>query len=1223
MYIGDVGTRGYHHILYEAVDNSVDEAMAGYAREIVVTLHTDGSVSVLDDGRGIPVDIHPETGRPAVEVCLTKLRAGGKFSQKVYKASGGLHGVGISATNALSEWFEVEVMRDGGHFNQRYARGVPTNELTRLGKSAAHGTKVTFKPDAQIFGEQQFSFEVLAKRLRELAFLNAGLSIRLSDERTEKAEGFRYEGGLVAFVQHANENKGKIHPEVIAIRRETKLDGGRPLAVSIAMQYNDEYAESIFTYVNNIPTEEGGTHLTGFRAALTRTFNAYARAQKMFKDEGESLQGEDLREGLVAVLSVLFPEPQFEGQTKSKLGNSEVGSFVETTVNEELEIYLEEHPAVAKAILEKAVRASEAREAARKARDLIRRKGALSSGSLPGKLADCQSKDRDESEMFIVEGDSAGGCFSGDTKVALADGRDVTFEQLGREWSAGRRHFAYTVLPGNHVRLAPITNVRVTRRSAVVVKVTLDNGEEIVCTPDHRFMLRDGSYRAVQDLRAGDSLMPLRRQLSRKGRRITIEGYEMVFDPGDSRWIFTHLLADAWNIAVGVYSTHDGEHRHHRDGNKRNNNPTNIARLSPAEHLEHHRRHLSQTLHRPDVKDRVRELHRTEEFRKKIREAMSRPEMRRLLRERARRQWENPEYRRYMMDAFLSFYRSRPDYQERNRAALDQAQRSYWADPRNRKCQAERLRRLFETEPERRETLRQLARRQWSDETLKAWRRGATREQWTESFRARRTRTLAETYRRKGLGLLRELLSHTGQVSADAYDAERRRRRDKSLLRFDTLCERYFEGDASRLEEAVRLHNHRVRSVEPLDEHRDVYDLEVPETHNFALAAGVFVHNSAKQARDRRFQAILPIRGKILNVEKARLDKMLGHAEIQTIVSALGTGIGQDEFKLDDLRYGRIILLTDADVDGSHIRTLLLTFFFRQMPALIEHGHVYAAQPPLYRVARKGSERYVQTDGELTAELVRRGLEEAAVERAGGGGRLEGDRLRRLVETLQKAEAPVRGLARRGVSVADLLPLRDRETGAFPLYRAEYGGKVHYFASDTLRDQFLQGIAERHRQEPTVAAAEGAPPAGAEEENDAVRLVELHGSKEFGEALRDIESLGLRAEDYARSADAPPLFMVKSGEVATPVRDLACLAEALRAAGQRGVDVQRFKGLGEMQPEQLWETTMDPAKRTLLRVRVSDAIEADRIFTVLMGEVVEPRREFIEKYAREVRYLDV
>ncbi len=793
MYIGDVGARGYHHILYEAVDNSVDEAMAGYAREIVVTLHTDGSVSVLDDGRGIPVDIHPETGRPAVEVCLTKLRAGGKFSQKVYKASGGLHGVGISATNALSEWFEVEVMRDGGHFTQRYARGVPVNELTRLGKSAARGTKVTFKPDPQIFGEQQFSFEVLAKRLRELAFLNAGLSIRLADERTEKAESFRYEGGLVAFVQHANENKGKVHAEVIAIRRETRLDDDRPLAVSIAMQYNDEYAESIFTYVNNIPTEEGGTHLTGFRAALTRTFNAYVRAQKMLKDEGDSLQGEDLREGLVAVLSVLFPEPQFEGQTKSKLGNSEVGSFVETTVNEELQIYLEEHPAVAKAILEKAVRASEAREAARKARDLIRRKGALSSGSLPGKLADCQSKDRDESEMFIVEGDSAGG--------------------------------------------------------------------------------------------------------------------------------------------------------------------------------------------------------------------------------------------------------------------------------------------------------------------------------------------------------------------------------------------------------------------------------------------------SAKQARDRRFQAILPIRGKILNVEKARLDKMLGHAEIQTIISALGTGIGADEFKLDDLRYGRIILLTDADVDGSHIRTLLLTFFFRQMPALIEHGHVYAAQPPLYRVARKGSERYVQTDGELTAELVRRGLEESALEPlrpgsgpgATGGGRIESDRLRRLVESLQKAEAPVRGLARRGVSIGDLLPLRDRETGAFPLYRAEYGGKVHYFASDALRDQFLHGVAERHRQEPTVAGAEGAPA----EEKDAVRLVELHGTKEFAEALRDVESLGLRAEDYARPADAPAAFALKAGESALPVRDLASLPEALRAAGQRGVDVQRFKGLGEMQPEQLWETTMNPAKRTLLRVRVSDAIEADRIFTVLMGEVVEPRREFIERYAREVRYLDV
>src|SRR5216117_3186753 len=432
MYVGDTSAYGLHHLVYEAVDNSVDEALAGACDHIKVILHSDGACSVGDNGRGIPVDIHKESGRPAAEVVLTVLHAGGKFEHSAYKVSGGLHGVGISVVNALSEWLEMEIWQEGQVFEQRYERGKSLAPLKITGKTKKRGTKVTFKPDAQVFEVLDFSFDVLAQRLRELAFLNKGLAISLTDERREKEEVFRYKGGIVSFVEHLNEAKTPLHkPILIEVEKSDVM-------LEVALQYNDGYSENLFAFANNINTREGGTHLVGFKAALTRTINTYAYANDLLKKDAESLTGDDVREGLTAVVSVKLRNPQFEGQTKAKLGNSEVKGIVEAAVNEALGAYFEENPPIARRIVGKAVDAARAREAARKAKELIRRKSALDGSSLPGKLADCSEKDPAHSELFIVEGDSAGGCLTGDTEVVLADGREVPFLQLVKEWDQGK-----------------------------------------------------------------------------------------------------------------------------------------------------------------------------------------------------------------------------------------------------------------------------------------------------------------------------------------------------------------------------------------------------------------------------------------------------------------------------------------------------------------------------------------------------------------------------------------------------------------------------------------------------------------------------------------------------------------------------------------------------------------------------------------------------------------
>ncbi|MBU2616544.1 MAG: intein-containing DNA gyrase subunit B, partial [Nanoarchaeota archaeon] len=606
MYIGSTGKNGLHHLIYELVDNSVDEALAGYCKCIDVKLNKDGSVTVIDDGRGIPVDIHSTQKIPAVQVALTKLHAGGKFDKKSYAVSGGLHGVGVSVVNALSKKLVIEVKRDGKIHRQSYERGVAKTKLEVVGKTSDTGTSVTFWPDPEIFSTLDFDYKVLEVRFREIAFLNQGLKIILLDEKSGKKEIFASSGGLIEFVKWINKSKEVLNINPVYFKKE--MDD---LVIEVSIQYNQSYQENIFGFVNTINTVEGGTHVSGFKTALTRVINDYAKRKGLLKDG--SLSGDDVREGLTAIISLKMANPQFEGQTKTKLGNSEIKGLVDSAASVALSEFFEENPSVAKKIAQKVIDSSKARMAAKKARDLVRRKNAFSLGGLPGKLADCSSKKSDDTELYIVEGESAGGCFSGDTRVSLIDGRNISFKELVKEDKSGKKKFCYTIKEDGSVGIARIENPRITKKNVSVIKVILDNDKEIICTPDHKFMLRDGSYKQAQNLTNEDSLMPLNRKISKIGGRITIDGYEMVWS--NNRWIFTHLLADKYNLSSGIYSEDQGSHKHHIDFNKLNNNPLNIVRMMKEDHLILHTEHLKHTLHREDVKEKAKMAHKTLEYR--------------------------------------------------------------------------------------------------------------------------------------------------------------------------------------------------------------------------------------------------------------------------------------------------------------------------------------------------------------------------------------------------------------------------------------------------------------------------------------------------------------------------------------------------------------------------------------------------------------------------------
>ncbi len=774
MYIGSTGPSGLHHLVYEVVDNSIDEALAGFCDSVLVVLHEDGSCSVEDNGRGIPVGSHSKfPNKSAAEVVLTVLHAGGKFDKGTYKVSGGLHGVGVSCVNALSEWLVLDVWRSGRHYSQRYSRGgVPATTLDDIGPTTKRGTRIQFMPDDEIFRETTIlSREILGRRLQELAFLNSGVAITLDDRREEIQETFQYDGGLRSFVEHLNQARSALHKDVIYLSGE-KDD----VIVEVALQWTSSYSETINSFVNNINTIDGGTHVSGLKASLTRTINSYSQEKNLLKsNKGESISGDDIREGLTCVLSVKIPEPQFEGQTKGKLGNSEVKGIVESIVNEHLDAYLQENPRISKSIISKAVEASRAREAARRARDLARRKSALEGGDLPGKLADCQEKDPARCELYLVEGDSAGG--------------------------------------------------------------------------------------------------------------------------------------------------------------------------------------------------------------------------------------------------------------------------------------------------------------------------------------------------------------------------------------------------------------------------------------------------SAKQGRDRRYQAILPLRGKILNVEKARFDRMLANEEIRTIISALGTGIGPD-FNPEKLRYSRIIIMTDADVDGSHIRTLLLTFFFRQMHALVKDGHLYIAQPPLYKVKRGKKERYLKDDTALEEFLLSQGGRSLSVTDA-SGRRLSGEDLQETVEDIRRYSRRLLSTSRRRVpEVVD----------------AWYGLGGHQIdftdraAVEAMIARLREALAEldSNLHITTISVADA--------DESGVHRLEIYTLRDGEERKTILGPIPEEAANFAvlldKLTESLPLPAMVTG-INTPIRGWRLLLDMILTGARKGYEIQRYKGLGEMNPDQLWETTMDPERRSLLQVAMENPPQADQIFSILMGDAVDPRRRFIQNNALNVRNLDI
>jgi DNA gyrase subunit B len=794
MYIGNRDVRGLHHLVTEVVDNSIDEVMAGFAKVIQVTINGDGSITVADDGRGIPVENDPNIGISVLEGVMTMLKYGGKFGKTAYKTSGGLHGMGVKAVNFLSEWCEVEVRRGGHAYQQEYERGKRTGPVVRVGTAHGTGTKTTFKPDYQVFGDLKFDYNILYKRLQELAFLNRGTRIVFKDSRSGEGETFQYADGLIEFVRFLNRAAEPVHPDVIYVNDKNAETG---VEVELAFQYCGEYTENVHCYANNINTVDGGTHLTGFRTALTRTLNAYGKKENIFKDLVPS--GEDLREGLTAVVSIRLPEPQFEAQTKGKLNNPEIEGMVNSVAGDYIAKYLEEHPKIARNIVSKAMLAAEAREAARKAKALLReRKGILAGGGLPGKLRDCTSKVVERCELYLVEGDSAGG--------------------------------------------------------------------------------------------------------------------------------------------------------------------------------------------------------------------------------------------------------------------------------------------------------------------------------------------------------------------------------------------------------------------------------------------------SAEGGRDREFQAILPLRGKIINAYKSRDDKVLANEEVRSIISAVGSGIGED-IDLSKRRYGKVIIMTDADVDGSHIRTLLLTFFYRQMYDLVRAGHVYVAQPPLFKITHKKQTYYVQTEEEMNAQLLESGLKDTVFE-PGDGRTVAGAEMERLCRTLAALEDSLVALERRGISLRAHAVRQDPATGRLPIYHVFIGHNEHWFASRETLDEFL-GRQEQESGSELKLTDEAASAAGSEADGQSdgnghpasrLHIAEFHEVRSINSQLAELRKMGFEIDSLIpqeRTGVEDPRYLLRRGESTVGLDDLRGLLAAVRSGGERGMKVTRFKGLGEMNPEELRDTTLAPANRTLLQVTMDDAGAADDLFRILMGDKVEPRREFIEKHALEVRNLDV
>ncbi|WP_439659763.1 ATP-binding protein [Lentzea sp. HUAS TT2] len=991
MYIGSTDSRGINHLFSEIVDNSTDEGVAGHATKIVVTLHADGSVQVDDDGRGIPTDVHAKSGLSGVELVLTKLHAGGKFGGSGYKTSGGLHGVGASAVNALSHRYDVTVRRDGKVHAMSFAHGVPAvfdgpgpkakftrqNGLQVVGKmkrNESTGTSTRYWYDARYFENgATLDVEVVRQKMRNTAFLVPGVTyvLRSALEETISEEVFHYPHGLTDMVDFLAPSGDRAVSGTLVITGsgtyfENAADENgvmrskveRQAEIEVALRWGTGYERTVECFTNTIRNVHGGTHRRGFDRAVVKSIqDAISKTRGLLKPKEEMPTLDDVLEGMTAVIHVRIPEPQFTSQTKDELSTAGITKVLQGIVDQQIRAWTEDRKTKveAKTVLQKVVDASRVRLTQKQQKDAARRKTALEGAAMPAKLVDCRTTGVSRSELFLVEGDSALGCFVGETRVALASGKSLSFLELVEDWQRGVTHFGYATNKAGRVVVVPLVEPRLTKKDAPLVRVTLDNGESVRCTPDHLFRLRDGSYRRADALQPSDSLMPLYRSVSSKAAGDKLAGYEQVWMNDRHEWVYTHYLADAYNLRHGFDSAGNGKVRHHIDVNKRNNDPRNITRMSWEEHT---------ALHAWMMRD--------------------------------------PK----IVQAFQNWYAALSDeekaaYAERLRAL----QAEYWAKPEHRAAAAERVRAFF-AQPGKREEWRERSLAQWQDEELLAWRSRATADQFSDPAERQRQRDAVIAWHENNPEFGREHSARMKQRMADAstghlekiqagrrryvesvpreekvarqnegrriaalkrmapmldtpsnfelalsYELDRRENAKTGLKFLNVLA--HFDDDFARLREAASMVNHSVASVEVLPERENVYDLTVDGYHNFALEAGVFVHNSARMARVSEYQALLPLRGKILNVQKASLADTLRNAEIASIVQVLGAGTGRT-FDLPQMRYGRVILMADADVDGSHIRTLLITLFAKYMRPVIEDGRLYAAMPPLHKVMTRG-----------------------------------------------------------------------------------------------------------------------------------------------------------------------------------------------------------------------------------------------------------------------------
>ena len=974
MYIGSTDSRGINHLFTEVVDNSTDEGVAGHATKIVVTLHADGSVQVDDDGRGIPTGTHAKSGLSGVELVLTRLHAGGKFGGSGYKTSGGLHGVGASAVNALSHRFDVTVRREGKTHEMSFAHGVPgvfdgpgpkagftrQSGLRVTGRTKRTGTSIRYWYDARYFENgAALDVEAVRTKLRNTAFLVPGVTytLRVATDDAISEETFHYPGGLVDMVDYLAPASDKPVTGTLLITgtgvyHENAADENgvmrskveRQAEVEIALRWGTGYERTVECFTNTIRNVHGGTHRRGFeRAVLKSIQDAIGKTRGLLKPKEDPPTLDDVLEGMTAVVHVRIPEPQFTSQTKDELSTAGITKVALGVVEKHIKAWTEDRrtKGEAKVVLQKVVDASRVRLTQKQQKDAARRKTALEGAAMPAKLVDCRTTGVSRSELFLVEGDSALGCFTGDTLVALASGRAMSFAELAADWERGVTHFGYTTNRAGRVVIAPLVEPRLTKRDAPLVRVTLDSGESVRCTPDHLFRLRDGSYRRADQLQPGDSLMPLYRSISAKASGDKLDGYERVWMNDREEWVYTHYLADAHNLRHGLDSADNGTVRHHVDVDKRNNDPRDLRRMTWDDHAALHASMMGEHVH---AGYRAWLAEGGLEFESATLSAQwEDPDFRHACLTRQAALNADPGFRRRIEQGFQDWYGSltegeRTEYAERMR----ERQAAYWAHPEHREAAAERVR-LFFAEPGRRAEWSERSKRQWADENLLAWRSQKTVEQFSDPAERERQRA--------ALKRLRPLLSSTDAEIGSAYESDRLVNA-RTGLEFERLMEG-FDGDLGRLRQAAAHVNHTVASVEPLTETADVYDLTVDGYHNFALEAGVFVHNSARMARVSEYQALLPLRGKILNVQKASLADTLRNAEIASIVQVLGAGTGRT-FDLNTMRYGRVILMADADVDGSHIRTLLITLFAKYMRPVIEDGRLYAAMPPLHKVVTKG-----------------------------------------------------------------------------------------------------------------------------------------------------------------------------------------------------------------------------------------------------------------------------